>query len=677
MPIRVKLPNGKIGEFPDDMPHSEIESVLSQQFPSGESETDSEADSKPMELTLNKGKEQTGADWRGLAGDTVRMLGRALKGTGQFIGKAPGNIKEIGSELMENPLSYPPHAAQQVLAGLVGGTRDLANLPHKLFDELADRRITPNWLRTGSLPEDTGLEKALGFEPTKKSDELLRAVPALFGAGKLVGKGISKVKEVASRPNKEKLFQRALEERIDKAATESGMSKEALKSLQESLRRDYSAIHSEKLAEPTPIGQQEAINIKQGKLEKLRPATEIAEERVGEIPPEPDLKSIVNEKKSALEKAKAEADKALGTLDNPRLKGAEKVAKAIKDTKQASSDLYNSARNHYAEQKVKVNNDAEMKSISSELEDLSSNGNLSEVSAAERKAIDSQINALKGDEINATDIFDLQRTLEKVAENTRKKQYSGVTDLEFKRLGNVADRLDSQADNLAKRLESVGGKEVKKMISEANKGWKIYKDLSLKNPVGKGALKGELPIRSMIEIAKNHPGNDFLKSLVESDPELKKHILAAYTGESNLNKLTKPTSLVEKYIKDLPEVEEHVQSFKQALQGVKEGEVKASKVKKEYDDLVTSMKEAAKQQKVRQDAIKESDKLKEQIKFHEESIPKIEAKMQKVATDSAQHSKLQKELKDHKKFIEDKGGRIKQLAKFVAKGKGVNLIKLP
>src|SRR5258706_5774256 len=122
------------------------------------------------------------------------------------------------------------------------------------------------------------------------------------------------------------------------------------------------------------------------------------------------------------------------------------------------------------------------------------------------------------------------------------------------------------------------------MIKQANKGWKTFKDLSKHNPVGKAALKGELPTRAMIEIAKDHPGNDFLHALVESDPELKKNMLAAYAGESNANKLLKPTSLTKKYIESLPEVEEHVNSLKQALQGVKDGEVKASQVKKEYDE---------------------------------------------------------------------------------------------
>lgn len=156
---------------------------------------------KPMQLEVAKPASNNKADWRGLASDTVHMLGKVLKGGMGFLSKAPGNLAEVGSELAQHPLSYPPHVAQQVLAGLGGGVKDLANIPHKVFDELADRKITPDWLRTGSIPEDTGVEKFLGLQPTKKSDELLRAIPTLFGGGKLVASGIGKVKKALTEPD--------------------------------------------------------------------------------------------------------------------------------------------------------------------------------------------------------------------------------------------------------------------------------------------------------------------------------------------------------------------------------------------------------------------------------------------------------------------------------------------
>lgn len=678
MANRIKLPSGEIGEFPDDMTDEEIESVIRKEFPPTEGQSDA------LMPEPSAPKEATG--WRALGQDAWKLLGDTLKGGVGVLRRAPGNVKEIGTELIKHPLSTPPHIAQQLLASLGEIGKGTLNLPHEAIAELGRKELIPealakyNELPFTHIPEDTGVEKFLGLEPTKKSDELIRALPAIYGGGKLLAPGVSKVKKLATAPSKEKLFQRALEERVDEAAKNTAMSEEQLNNLKESLRRDYSAIHAERLGEATPIGLVEAINVNKGKLEQLKPATEIPEREVGEIPPEPDTKAIVDEQKTALENAREEAERVVGIKDNPRLAGGSKVKKAIETVKSKASDLYKSARAHYVDQKIAADNTADIKAVAKDLEALKDADELAPgygIGTAEQKALEAQLEALKSEKVNASDIFDLQRTMETMASNTRKKQYAGnVPELEFKRLGNLAERLDSHADKLATRLEAVGGKEVQSMMKEANKGWKTYKDLSRNNPVGKAALKGELPTRSMIEIAKAHPGNDFLQKLVESDPELKKHMLAAYAGESNVNKLLKPTSLAKKYIEDLPEVEEHVNALKQALTGVKEGEVKASKVKKEYDDLVKSMKDAAKEQKVRQDAIKESESLKKQIKFKEDAIPKIQAKMKKVAADSAEHERLQKELSDHKKFIADKGGRLKELAKFFVKVKAAGAVHL-
>ena len=86
------------------------------------------------------------------------------------------------------------------------------------------------------------------------------------------------------------------------------------------------------------------------------------------------------------------------------------------------------------------------------------------------------------------------------------------------------------------------------------------------------------------------------------------------------------------------------------------------------------MKDAAKQQKIRQDAIKESDKLKEQIKFHEDAIPKLEAKIKKVEQNSAEHERLKKELSDHQKHIKDKNHLLNKITNVVLKFTGANTL---
>lgn len=170
--------------------------------PSYEDFDDESSENPSMKLELVKderSKEIPG--FRGLFHDTINLLRDALHGGIGFVRRSPGNLKEIGSELIEHPLSAPPHMAQQVLAGLGEGAKGLANIPHEILDELANKKITPEWLRTGSIPEDTGVEKFLGLEPTKKSDELLRALPALAGGGAAVAKGASRIKKFLKEPD--------------------------------------------------------------------------------------------------------------------------------------------------------------------------------------------------------------------------------------------------------------------------------------------------------------------------------------------------------------------------------------------------------------------------------------------------------------------------------------------
>lgn len=616
--------------------------------------------------------------WKGLKEDAIGMLKNMFKSGAGFTRRALPNLADVGSQFAHHPIDYPPHVAKQVLASLGEGAKGLLNLPHEVIAELGRKELIPEWLKKYNelpfthIPEDTGVEKALGFEPTRKSDELLRALPALYGGGQLLKSPIKKGVDWAKSPSKDTLFQRALEEKIGEAKEAHNLSKTQVQELQDALTEQFSGEFGKKIGKTTPVGQKESINVKEAKIKELEPETKIPEEKIGELPPEPDTESLMKSRKDAAEAARKDAEQTLGSLDNPRLKAGATVQKAIKDVKKSSSDLYDSARKHYAEEKIVADNSKEIKAITSDLEELKAADELAPgygSGTAEQKALESQINALKAEKVNATDVFDLQRTLEKMANDTRKKQYSGVNELEFKRLGGLAERLDNHAEKLAKRLEAVGGKEVQSMIKEANKGWKTYKDLE-KNSVGRAALKkGEIPSRAMIDIANTQPGNEFLQALTESYPELKKNMLAAYTGESNVNKLMKPTTLTKKYLEALPEVEEKVQELKNAIAGVKEGETEARNIKKGYKELVNSMKAAADKQKVRQDAIKQSEQLKKEIKFHKEAIPKLEARIKDAEAKGLEHAKLDKELTEHKQKIQDKGGKLKEFAKLFAKVK--------
>lgn len=609
-------------------------------------------------------KESTGI--LGMAGDLVSGLGNALQGGARFVANTPEMLQDLGGEVQKNPVR--PLGAIGAEAAGIG--KSIINAPYDLNQYLARKNLLGGKYLSEALgkigkkiiphiPEDTGLEKALGLEE-RKGDKLVRGLTeaaGLVAGGKPLAKGIKNKLTAAS---KERAFQRALEANIDKAAEAKGLAKGELNELKDTLIDEYTQLHPSKPGELTPIGQKAEINIKQQKLD----ANPQKGSEVQPIPEKPDTKAMLDEHQNAIDEAKSAAEAELNILDNPSIKAGGKIKQAIGNLKSKASQLYEAARNHYTDKKIMADNSAEIKAATADLEAMKNADELAPgygSGTPDQKALEANIEALKKEQVNASDIFDLQRTLEKMADSVRKKQYSGVPELEFKRLGGIADRMEAHAGKLAKRLESVGGKEVQSMMTEANKGWRTYKQLTKDNPVGKASMKGNVPNNTLIELAKDHPANDFLKGLVDSDPQLRKDLLAAYSGEKNVNKLLKPSTVIDNYIKSLPEVEDKLHAFKNAVSEYKAGEKEAVKVNKAHDELVKSMKEAA-----------EAKQLEKQIQFHKDAIPKIEAKMKKVADTTAEHAKLEKELKMHQQHLADKNHLIKKYGKYVVGYLGIN-----
>lgn len=673
----VKLKSGEVVPmtYPDDWSTEQVEQAIHKQFPD-ESSNESEIPETPFNGRPIPSEEPTGL--KAVGADALRSLGDALKSGVGFGRRITDNLKKSGKYIEEHPGSSILHNAGQLAAGTADLGKSLLNTPHDLLKYFLKKHLAIDIPIPGTkmhtsdliphIPENTGIEKALGLAPDKsKGDELIRAVPEIAALGSGVTSLVKATSRLVTAPSKGKLFQRALEEKIAKAAEEKGLAVGDLDKLKEVLTDEYTKLHPSRPGELTPSGQQSEINIKNQKLEANPQKDNIPEGELPSIPEAPDTKAMLERHQKAIDEAKEAAEADVGILSNPKLGARKKIKSAIKEVKGSASGLYQASRNHYKDHKISADNSAEIKAATKDLEAMKDADELAPgygSGTADQKALEAQINSLKGEKVNASDIFDLQRTLEKMAENTRDKQFAsgkGTTDLERTRFGQIAEKLDFHADKLAKRLESVGGKDVQKMITEANKGWRLYKQLSLENPVGKGAMYGEIPNQALIKIADDHPANDFMKVLVDSDPELRKQLLAAYSGESNVNKLLRPSSVIDGYIKSLPEVEEKLTAYKNALSDYKAGEKSAAKISNAHTELVDSMKQVA-----------EAKRLQQQIKFHEEAIPKVESKMAKIDKKSAEHAKLKKELENHLKQLADKNHLLRKYGTRVIGFLGIN-----
>lgn len=175
MPIRVKLPTGEIGEFPDSMSQEDIEAVLQKQFPPESADTSlAQPEPKP---------EQTG--FKGIASDTIGMLQNALKTGRGFLKDLPQMTEDLGQELLDHPATGQIRGIAEIGASTAELGKSAVNSPHDLFKYLLKKNlaidipIPGTKLHTSDLlphiPEDTGLEKFLGLKP-RKGDRLLRAI---------------------------------------------------------------------------------------------------------------------------------------------------------------------------------------------------------------------------------------------------------------------------------------------------------------------------------------------------------------------------------------------------------------------------------------------------------------------------------------------------------------------
>lgn len=626
-------------------------------------------------------QERTGVS--GLLSDIGHGVGNAYKSVVQFGSELPSNLKKSDRYAEQHPGTALIHNAGQLAAQLGSIGKGILNAPHDVIAELGRKQLAPQWLKKYNelpfthIPEDTGIEKALGLqEDPEKGDALVRALPNIVG----IASGAKNILKSTVKPNKDILFKRALEDQATQLGKQFDLTKEQTNQFKDSMKLAFANMKGTDLGELSPIGQKVSAINKENKLMELKPLTDIPEKQVGEIPEAPDTKAIVEAHKEATKTAKKDLlNDTLGVKDNPHIKAGKTIQTGINNLHDATDQLYKDARNLYKEKGVQVNNNAQIKDAAKQLEDLKNADELAPgygSASTEQVQLENRIKALQNETLDATDVFDLQRTLEKMAKDVRKKQHSGVSQLEFESLGKRAADLDKHANTLAKQLESVGGKEAQSLMKQANKDWATYKEVSTRNQTGTRAYhKGDISSETITNIARSERGNEWLQSLVEKNPELRQQILAAHVGQ-NVENLLNPHTIASTYIthKDLGHVESKLKAFENALVKEKQGIRQAEKDKQAHTQLAKSMRDEAKLQKKRADAHKESEQLTKEIKFHRDADQKLDERI-KIEEEAGRSTEaLEKQKRDHQRQMEDKNGKLKKLRSFILKAKGMQSI---
>jgi hypothetical protein len=604
-------------------------------------------------------KEKTG--WKALGADTLDMLQGALKGGIGFLGRAPANIKDINQQVAEHGNEAKKHNLGQLLAGGATLGKAIINAPHDLSKEFASKELLPykpanDFVKWGSkliphIPEDTGIEEKLGLQPTRKSDEFIRALPAALttalGAVR-VGKGAVKW---ATAPSKKTAFLREMEKEVADAKKTYNLSEEQIEKLRDKLKLEYSEKHGGDIGELTPVGQQVAIN------KKTRAIKDRAEEagkhiESGEPLVKPDVKGAEEALSGALESTRAHEKH-----------GGKIYQDAIVEDKNTASKLYNEYREDLSKNEIKVNNSSEIEEVTKELNKVKDESEFAPGyghGSKKQLALEAQLKKLETETVNAADVFSLKRTLDTLAEQARDRQFAtGITDEERKVHRLRADSLENKADKLGKVLENVGGKEASKKLKNANEIWSKY--ASVRNhPMGRALLKtGHLPPNTIGKLTTKsaHSGIqraiDYLNKIKDESPQLQKHILSQkYGKKSQFEHLLNPKEEVEPYLANRDELHPHIENLRETKHAATQHEALASAMK----------------------AAKETSEIKGQIKFHENAIPQIKEKIKIADAAGEDHAKLDEELKMHKQNLQDKNYRLKQLVGVALKVTGISAI---
>lgn len=137
----------------------------------------------------------------GVSGVFSDLLSSAL-GAKDFAGDIPNKLEKSGKYIEDNPGKSILHNAGQVLAEAGDVGKGLINSPYNLNQYLARKHLLPQVLgKIGKaliphIPEDTGVESALGLEAdVDKGDDLIRGVTDIASlgiGGKSIAPGVKK-----------------------------------------------------------------------------------------------------------------------------------------------------------------------------------------------------------------------------------------------------------------------------------------------------------------------------------------------------------------------------------------------------------------------------------------------------------------------------------------------------
>lgn len=595
--IRVKLPNGQYGNFPDEMPHDQIEAVLQKQFPSTEQPDYRSQYAAP--------EEEKGVG--GIVSDVAGIPGKVLDYAVDLPGKA--------SEGWEQIVSDPGRALKNVAAGAGETAIGAFNLPYQLAQYLKEKEI-PYFKQTADyVPHvgDLGVEKAIGLGDEKPGDEILRQMFLFAGAPKIASNvpGISKVASKLTKADDYK----ALKSKFEEYGLTHEQASQALKEAESESLRNFGASSPDILANKSNKSRQRIVEMKGGTEKPEAPYSFELSELSSRTP---NAESLLNTKQQRLAELEGLVGEHLGTgqLHHERFGTLinEKQEKVIAGNR----EKYKRLEDSLTQKPIKVADISNKNEVLSELRELVKTGNLD---SPEVKRLSEQLaNIDESGEISARQLLASYR-------GARDHYYDALYDAKT----NPSDELRIKARERAKILEkekdklydvlknNIPGDDLK-LLEDATAEFRDkivpMRSNSLAREIKKtGKVKG-----SIIEkLVGNEEGLPLIQEMVGSDPELMRLVVGQKYAKKP-SELHEPDELVSRYLPGMPELQKLVGEHK----GLTQEAAQASKSLEEAKLYDVEKSKLIKQKQKKEAAYAD---VRQKIKAEEQLIKKQDVKI--------------------------------------------------
>ncbi len=717
----VELPNGQIAEFPDDMPHDQVESVIKQHLAP---KTITDADKaksfeqikqryprlpdflihalmpiavneaqKKLNPTMNEGT-ATGAFLRSYlrtplegAENVASLLGLPVDKQAQW----PSFVAESESDKQHPFAEIGGGLAGLISPGSIGNTalRGIRSIPG--WSNIV-KNASGSLLRRAPVYATEGAALGAALSPEGERGE-----GALSGA--LLGAAGSTLPTVAKGFN-------ALKTRINSLRNLDRLKQQGLISedVYQKAIQDENALQS--LTKRQGIGSD--VNTMEADLPALRQQASQLNEAVSTIPfedltnrlPPATGEELVKSSEEALKTQEQKAAEAEENLSKHLNKGgahdlpiAEKVVTEIEGKynpetnrfeggkKQDIGKLYNEVNTELKDNHVAIprtsdlletdklirDQFAKIKPYFGENEDLYEREIQKAIQEYESKT------PMKHDLVPAQDVLSNYQTARHVANELKSKAYTvgkaGNKDLQANLLKESSELMD-HANKLESLLEQSDlGPSVKK-LKLANERWRKEITPLYDNPTYAMFKKRGLGPSDIIKSLRGKgSGQEIIRNIIKNDPELTKQALGQRYA-NNPSKIHDYNELSSEYLESLPEESRQlIEAHRQALEnvGLHEARLETAKnsaenMKKEASRVKKSFEESQQQQRVRADKQQQLKDINEKITQLERSIPELKEKARVKTISLKQKMDIENKIAAAEKDI----AKLKRLASGLA-----------